>query len=182
MKYGELNLGQVEAIVNKLGGMEGVQRFLSGELVLKAPDHPVYGVTVDYGLTLAQMIELGKYDWTNNNITVDHFLVKGEGKREVQVVLFHFNKVMAFDNVVATMKQEGFGPARIEHLLALGAKQPELQRQFPIVALGSVWRSSAVDRRVAYLGWGGAERGLGLYWCECDWGGCCRFVAVRQVS
>lgn len=30
MKYGELNLGQVEAIVNKLGGMEGVKRFLAG--------------------------------------------------------------------------------------------------------------------------------------------------------
>lgn len=35
MKYGELTLGQVEAIVNKLGGMEGVKRFLSGELVIK---------------------------------------------------------------------------------------------------------------------------------------------------
>ena len=39
MKYGELNLGQVEAIVNKLGGMEGVQLFLSGELVLKEPEY-----------------------------------------------------------------------------------------------------------------------------------------------
>ena len=38
MKYGELNLGQVEAIVNKLGGMEGVQRFLSGELVVKVAE------------------------------------------------------------------------------------------------------------------------------------------------
>ena len=35
MKYGELNLGQIEAIVNKLGGMEGVKRFLSGESVIK---------------------------------------------------------------------------------------------------------------------------------------------------
>ena len=35
MKYGELTLGQTEAIVNKLGGMEGVQRFLSGELVVQ---------------------------------------------------------------------------------------------------------------------------------------------------
>ena len=35
MKYGELTLGQVEAIVNKLGGMDGVQRFLRGELVIK---------------------------------------------------------------------------------------------------------------------------------------------------
>ncbi len=35
MKYGKLTLGEMEAIVNKLGGMEGVKRFLSGELVIK---------------------------------------------------------------------------------------------------------------------------------------------------
>lgn len=37
MKYGELNLGQIEAIVNKLGGMDGVHRFLAGsiEIVVK---------------------------------------------------------------------------------------------------------------------------------------------------
>ena len=35
MKYGKLNLEQVEAVVNKLGGMEGVERFLSGETVIK---------------------------------------------------------------------------------------------------------------------------------------------------
>ena len=37
MKYGELNLGQMEAIVNKLGGMDGVSRFLSGEIVVVLP-------------------------------------------------------------------------------------------------------------------------------------------------
>ncbi len=31
MKYGKLNLGQIEALVNKHGGIEGVQRFLRGE-------------------------------------------------------------------------------------------------------------------------------------------------------
>jgi len=39
MKYGDLTLGQVEAMVNKLGGMDGVHRFLSGELVVKEPQH-----------------------------------------------------------------------------------------------------------------------------------------------
>ncbi len=34
MKYGGLTLGQIEAIVNKLGGMEGVQKFLSGALMV----------------------------------------------------------------------------------------------------------------------------------------------------
>lgn len=31
MKYNELSLGQIEAVVNKLGGMDGVQRLLAGE-------------------------------------------------------------------------------------------------------------------------------------------------------
>lgn len=37
MKYGELNLGQIEAIVNKLGGMEGVKRLLRDELSVSEP-------------------------------------------------------------------------------------------------------------------------------------------------
>ncbi len=36
MKYGEINLGQVEAIINKLGGEQGALRFLRGELVVSA--------------------------------------------------------------------------------------------------------------------------------------------------
>lgn len=35
MKYGKVTLGQIEAVLNKLGGEEGVQRFLAGETVVK---------------------------------------------------------------------------------------------------------------------------------------------------
>ncbi len=34
MKYGDVTLGQVEAIINKLGGMDGVKGLLSGALVV----------------------------------------------------------------------------------------------------------------------------------------------------
>lgn len=34
MKYGNLTLGQIEAIVNKLGGMDGVNRLLADEFVM----------------------------------------------------------------------------------------------------------------------------------------------------
>jgi len=37
MKYGDLNLGQIEAVVNKLGGMEGVKKFLRDELIVSEP-------------------------------------------------------------------------------------------------------------------------------------------------
>lgn len=38
MKYNEITFGQMEAIINKLGGMDGVHQFLSGETVVKAND------------------------------------------------------------------------------------------------------------------------------------------------
>jgi hypothetical protein len=34
IKYSKLNLGQIEAAVNKLGGMDGLKRFLADELVV----------------------------------------------------------------------------------------------------------------------------------------------------
>jgi hypothetical protein len=37
MKYGNLTLGQIEAVVNKLGGMDGVERLLRGELSVSEP-------------------------------------------------------------------------------------------------------------------------------------------------
>lgn len=41
MKYNELNLGQIEAIVNKLGGMNGVEQLLAGHTaVVKVADVP----------------------------------------------------------------------------------------------------------------------------------------------
>lgn len=45
MKYGELTLGQIEALVNKLGGMDGVRQLLAGKLVVKnLLDKPVFPV------------------------------------------------------------------------------------------------------------------------------------------
>ncbi len=64
MKYGELNLGQVEAIVNKLGGMEGALKFLRGELTISTPtrewreeDGVVYFSVTSDGTTGPQWVE-----------------------------------------------------------------------------------------------------------------------------
>lgn len=37
MKYAELDLGTIEAVFNKLGGMDGARRFLRNELVVSEP-------------------------------------------------------------------------------------------------------------------------------------------------
>ena len=37
MKYASLDLGTIEAVFNKLGGMDGAQRFLRGEIAVSEP-------------------------------------------------------------------------------------------------------------------------------------------------
>ncbi len=37
MKYGQMSWGQTEALVNKVGGLEGVQKVLSGEWIVGTP-------------------------------------------------------------------------------------------------------------------------------------------------
>ena len=56
MKYGTLNLGQIEAMVNKLGGMDGVAKFLSGEIIVASP---VTEATIGTSLPIWKTIKLG---------------------------------------------------------------------------------------------------------------------------
>ncbi len=71
-------------------------------------------------------------------------------------------------------------PYRRLLLLALGAEYPDLQKEFPIVALGSVWRDLGGRRLVAYLAYWRSKRSLGLRWVGLDWGGPCRFLAASK--
>ena len=141
-----------------------------------------FRVVVDYTQTLKQMVSAGNYDLVNEDITQDHFPIKGSGQEEKEVVLFHFDKVMTSEQAITDMDKAGFRPVLIEEFLALGAQQPELQKKFPIVCLGSVWRNSDGCRLVPFLHWDGARRPLYLPWFEHDWSGYCRFAAVRNAS
>jgi len=150
------------------------------EVVLDPPTPSTYQVTVDYSETLEEMIAAGRYDTRNNNISAEHFPVQGTGKVDVELHLVHLGRDASTDAVLAELDRRGLRPARIEELLALGAKHPNLQKEFPIVALGSVWRGWFGLRSVAYLeGWRGGRR-LGLGWGGPGWGGRCRFAAVSK--
>lgn len=140
-----------------------------------------FKVLVDYTKSLKQMIKAGKYDWVNNDITNDHFHITGSGQKEVEITLFHFNRGISSDGAIAEMEKAGYRPAFVEELSALGAAEKELQKQFPINALGSVWRCPC-GGRVPSLHWRGAERRLGLSWFEGGWAEHWRFSAVRNAS
>ena len=139
-----------------------------------------YVVTVDYGKTLKEMIAAGQYDWENSDINSDNFQIEGDGTVETKLELVHLNKDASTKEVEAYFEKNGLRAATLEELLAFGAKFPEVQREFPVIALGSAWVSPDGRRGVLYLDRGGSKRNIFLYWRERDWYGLCRFLAFRK--
>ncbi len=124
-------------------------------------------------MSLVKLIALSKYDWVDSNINGANFPIDESFNPNEETRLFHFGHEMTSEEVKEEMNKEGWKPATIWHLLI----NSEGLQLFPIVALGSVWRSL-----VPYL-----------YWCDFyykfyldllslgnRWGGNCRFLAVRK--
>lgn len=139
-----------------------------------------YPIVVDYGKSMEEMVESGRYDWSDNNITSEHFPTERIGKMEIAVELVHFNRYIGIDEALQEFDRMGYRPAELYELLAFGEKYPEIQREFPIVALGSVWQASHGNCCAPYLCGHGSERRLHLDWLGDDWDGICRFAAVRK--
>jgi len=127
----------------------------------------VYGlVTVDYDMPSDQMIAAGNYD-SHFNISasdIKNFTVTNSGKIEVLFQLVNFNDhPIESADVLTELDALGLRPATLQEMLAFGAKLPEIQRQFPIIALGSVYKQASsgysyvpcldgdTDRRVLHM-------------------------------
>jgi len=139
-----------------------------------------YKVVVDYGKSLAEMILLGNYGWFNDDINSKNFPLQGTGAQESELVLVHLNQSATSKEVLESLDSQGLAPAQFVHLLAFGAAYPELQRQFPIIALGSSFVDGHGDRGYPYLYCHGSRRRLCLYWGGDGHRGLCRFLAVGK--
>lgn len=140
-----------------------------------------YPITVDYGMKFPAIVEAGRYDRTSSDITADRFPIAGEGTVEREALLVHFfYRSMTDEDVTSEFERLGLRDGAIEELLAFGAKYPDLQREFPIVARKSVWRNRIGNSVCPYLTRGGSERDLSLDIREGRWDGLCRFLAFRK--
>jgi len=103
---------------------------------------PAYSITVNYDLTIEQMVVAGNYDSVSTSITQEHFPIQGEGRQEKEVTLFHFNRWIFSEEVIREMSKLGYQPAEPEDIFAFGIQHRNIQRQFPVLALGSPWQHS----------------------------------------
>jgi len=139
-------------------------------------------VLVDYDMSLTEMIAAGRYFWRIYEINATNFPVSGESQKEVKLKLIHLNRVASTEEILEEMDRRGLQPAKIEELLGLGAKYPELQKQFPIIALGSVWRHPNGYLYAPCLNWLDRARFLGLHCYDNLWEEYCRFLAVPKAA
>ena len=138
-------------------------------------------VVVDYSMTLRQMIAAGHYNWGRSDITEERFPIphSKRGKEEVVIKLVNFGCDMESDNALCELDKMGFRPAKSPELLALGAVYPEKQLEFPIVALGSVWRDSEGRRRAPRLSKVNSYHEIGLGFVDSAWDWFYRFAILR---
>lgn len=139
-----------------------------------------FNLTVNYDQSIEDARKRGNYDWENSDITSKNFPTNRKGTADVTIKLVHFDRSISSENAIKELDKIGLRPAETHELLALGASYPELQREFPIIALGSVWRDRYVCRSVPYLRRCGSERRLDRDWFGNDWLEHCRFAAVPK--
>lgn len=140
----------------------------------------IFPLTINYAISLAEAIAKGKYDSVSSDITANHFPGAGVDTAKLEAQLVHFDRIMESNDVLKELDQAGLRPATLQELLAFGEQHPDTQRQFPIVALGSVWQDRDGRRSIPALWSYAGGRGLYLRWCDYGWFGSCRFLAFRK--
>jgi len=171
--------GGTEAFLDRLNRPEGrvfIENFADMLVKAERKTSKVFPVTIDYNRTLDQMIAACACGYNNPSITTANFPISGTGIVPQEIILIDLDHDVEGDEVLRELTAVGLEPARIEHALAFGEKYPDVQRERPVVFLGSVW-----DGRVPYLDGWRDERGLRLSDWHDGWSRDCRFAAVRKV-
>lgn len=181
----DLTLQEAQTVISDKDKLiKGVHEVFN-QFRIQQPHIEHYTITVQYAgkETIKNLLKEGEYDWVNEDITDKNFPVKKTGKEEIEISLIHFDE--AFDNgdcqVIKKLDKLGYKPANPAQLLALGAKYPDLQRQFPIAALGHPYSfAPGSNRSVVCLFRNPTCRHAYLNWLEGSWYSYWRFAALRK--
>ncbi len=159
MKYPRLDLGQIEAIVNKLGGMEGVRRLLAGEVTVSAPEVRIsvspstpFEYYADWELVSDVEVQAGEL-----TLKLAPFLKKGEASVKGDELTKRAKAMSA-----------NFGQRHAEALLRVQAQIPKEWRKYYLPFPGTVRRRPCGYLCVLCLRWRGDHWDLNFSWLGRD--------------
>lgn len=136
-------------------------------------------ISIDHRMSMAALVRLGRYTGLSKAVLLAPRM-KERKAAQYEVRIFHFDEIIGSKEARKRIEKAGWNVATIEQLLALGALLPHLQRQFPIVALGTTWKG-AIPRAACLHHGDGLKRYVVLRWIGDDWCGDFAFMAVRTV-
>ncbi len=142
----------------------------------------VYPLEVDYSADLEEAMRAGGYNDIHREILPSASWFTDFGRKEkLQMKLLEFEQPVSTEEVLAKAKAKSLRLANLFELLAFGAKYPEVQWDYPVLALGSRWRNQNGDQGIAYLWHNAFGRALemGLIQNGKQWDNLCRFAAVH---
>lgn len=140
-----------------------------------------YTISVDYYLSLEQMLKEAKLDKVHPDVVELKFPQIKHQVLKMEIQLHHFGCKLCTPDVLAELWDRKLQPATLPEILALAAAQPQLQNRFWIAGLGSSSEEKGRLRFPLLYGVEG-ERGLNLVSRDPDatWEGECRFAAVSE--
>lgn len=146
-----------------------------------AKEDNTYPISVDYEKSIENRVKSGQYDEFNHDINSRNFSTNRKGTAEVKVALIHFLEYVSTNNALKEIYLIGMRPIKLHELLAFGEKYPDVQREFPIVALNSAWWDTKFNSfYVPYLCQHKSKRYLCLRYIDIEWDKLYRFAAVRK--
>lgn len=141
-----------------------------------------FSLVVNYDAKLEYLARMGRYNFVNENFTSANFPTTRTGTATLEGGrLVHFGRDMSTAAVEKKLDEMGLRPGEPHELAAFGSKYPDVQREYPVVALGGKrWREPGFGECVAYLRVWDVRRGLYLDIVVSDWGGNDRFLAFPK--
>ncbi len=152
MKYKNLTLGEIESLINRMGGMRSLEKFVAGDLVLTTKDIKItpYPIVVDYSRSLQEMIAAGDYGPGWGDFTEADFPARKSGKMQREALLISSPCFRELEDLEDELRRRKLRHGDIWEILALGAQHPDLQRDGEIAVINAVISRPPNGRRSGF--------------------------------
>ena len=96
-----------------------------------------YTVQIDYAQSISDSLQGGGYNWVDKQVNDADFPDSTTGTASLTAVLVPYDTSMSIDAFTKAQADAGYRPATLKELLAFGKANPDLQKDAPIIALGT---------------------------------------------
>lgn len=161
MKYPDITLGRVEAVWNKLGGEDGVARFLSGNAEVVVKNHVINCDADPYlpdGWKVEEHQKGGQFTWDASKVN----LFLSDSQKNGKVI--EGNKLRK-----ELAKSPALNANVLDYLLANPHLIPEEWKGKYVYFWGTIYRDSDGSLYVRYLYWSDRSWDWRYYWLDIGW-------------